>query len=117
MPKRNGQGIELLADPTRRAIIALLALQVGLTSMGLQPSKIAKEISRSRPATSRQLRLLHKAGLVSARKHFVDGRRVVYFIEPRRLGQITAWLVGTELARAFPPTPREEVGDPSDDVV
>ena len=28
MPKRNGLGIELLADPTRRQIIAVLALVV-----------------------------------------------------------------------------------------
>jgi len=108
MPKRNGTGIDLLADPTRRAIVALLALGVG------QPSKIALEIGRSRPATSRQLRLLHKAGLISVRHHYVDGRRVVYFIDPKRHGQITAWLAGTEVGRAFPPTPRDEVADPSD---
>lgn len=108
MPKRNGHGIELLADPTRRGIVALLALGVG------QPSKIAMEIGRSRPATSRQLRLLHRAGLISVRHHYLDGRRVVYFIDPQRLGQITAWLAGTEVGRAFPPTPRENVPDPSD---
>lgn len=108
MPKRTGQGIDLLADPTRRAIVALLALGVG------QPSKIAKEIGRSRPATSRQLRLLHKAGLITVRRHYVDGRRVVYYLEQRRHGQITAWLAGTEVGRPFPPTPREEVADPSD---
>lgn len=108
MPKRNGHGIDLLADPTRRAIVALLALGVG------QPSMVAREIGRSRPATSRQLRILHKAGLISVRHHYVDGRRVVYFIEPRRLGQITAWLAGTEVGRAFPPTPRDDVPDPSD---
>ena len=85
--------------------------------MGLQPSRIAKEIGRSRPATSRQLRILHRAGLISVRKHWVDGRRVVYFIDPRKLGQITAWLAGTEVGRAFPPTPRDELVDPSDSVV
>ncbi len=117
MPKRNGKGIELLADPTRRAIVALLALEAGKPNMGRQPSMIAREIGRSRPATSRQLRLLREAGLISVRQHFVDGRRVVYFIDPRRLGQITAWLAGTELARAFPPNPREDVADPSDSSV
>jgi DNA-binding MarR family transcriptional regulator len=91
MPKRNGQGIELLADPTRR-----LALNCG------RPAKIAKEIGLSRPATSRQLRLLHKAGLISRRQGWVDRRQAIYFIEPRNLGQITAWLVGTEVGRRFP---------------
>ena len=99
MPKRNGQGIDLLADPTRRRIVALLALGLG------QPSKLAKEIGLSRPATSRQLRLLQSAGLILVRQHYFDRRRLVYFIEPRRLGQITAWLAGTEVGRAFPTTP------------
>jgi DNA-binding transcriptional ArsR family regulator len=108
MPKRNGNGIELLADPTRRAIVALIALGVG------QPAKIAREIGRSRPATSRQLRLLLEAGLISVRNHYVDGRKVVYFIEPIRHGQITAWLAGTEVGRSFPPTPRDDIPDPSD---
>jgi DNA-binding transcriptional ArsR family regulator len=116
MPKRNGTGIELLADPTRRSIVVALALCAGKTSMGLKPSKIAREISRSRPATSRQLRLLRQAGLISVRRHFVDGRSVVYFIEPGQLGRITAWLAGTEVARVFPPTPRDELNDPSDGV-
>ncbi|MEO6350230.1 MAG: metalloregulator ArsR/SmtB family transcription factor [Candidatus Limnocylindrales bacterium] len=107
MPKRNGHGIDLLADPTRRGIVALIALGIG------QPAKIAKEIGRSRPATSRQVRILFEAGLVSVRRGYADGRRVVYFIDPRRLGQITAWLAGTEVGRAFPPTPRD-LGDPTD---
>jgi DNA-binding transcriptional ArsR family regulator len=95
MPKRNGHGIDLLADPTRRAIVALLALNVG------QPTRIAKEIGRSRSATSRQLRLLREAGLISVRRHFLDKRSFTYFIDPRTLGQITAWLAGTEVGRAF----------------
>jgi hypothetical protein len=60
----------------------------------------------SRPAITRQLRLLQQAELVSVRRHYADKRRRVYFIEPRRLGQITAWLAGTEVGRAFPPDRR-----------
>jgi DNA-binding transcriptional ArsR family regulator len=114
MPKRNGQGIELLADPTRRAIVALLALHVA--TMGMSASRIAKAIDRSRPATSRQLRLLHEAGLVRVRKDFIDGRKVLYFLETRKLGQITAWLAGTEVGRAFPLPPAPEVPDLRDGV-
>ena len=111
MPKRNGKGIELLADPTRRSIVALLALGFG------RPSKVATAIGLSRPATSRQLRSLRQAGLIAARRHFVDRRRVVYFIDPRRLGQITAWLAGTEVGRAFPPDPQGSNLDHSDGFV
>jgi DNA-binding transcriptional ArsR family regulator len=57
MPKRMAQGIELLADPTRRRIMGLIALHPR------RPSGIAAEIGLSRPATSRQLRLLREAGL------------------------------------------------------
>lgn len=113
MPKRNGQGIDLLADPTRRAIVALLALAVGELRLGY-PSRIAREIGRSRPATSRQLRILREAGLISVRRNYLDGRRVEYFIDPKRLGQIAAWLAGTEVGRAFPHSPRPERPDRSD---
>ena len=102
MPRRNGTGIDLLADPTRRRLVALIAL----TQYG-QPTKLAKQIGLSRPATSRQLRILAEAGLIRSRRDMSDGRKVVYSIEPRRMGQIMAWLAGTEVGREFhepPPT-------------
>ena len=96
MPKRNGQGIDLLADPTRRRIVALLALGTG------HPSDIATELGLSPQAISRQLGILRRAGLITVRRGYVDRRWLLYFIEPRRLGQIAAWLAGTEVGRAFP---------------
>ncbi|CAN5537113.1 hypothetical protein BH23CHL6_BH23CHL6_07970 [soil metagenome] len=105
MPKRNGSGIDLLADPTRRRIVALLALE------DRRPSRLATEIGLSWPATSRQLRLLQRAGLINARRGYADRRIVVYFIEPKRLGQIAAWLAGTEVGRTFAPPPPPEVRD------
>ena len=93
MPKRNGAGIELLADPTRRRIIALLAVR------SLRPSTIAHEIGLSRPATSRQLRLLREAGLVKATRALFDRRSILYTIDPLYHGPITAWLAGTGVAR------------------
>jgi DNA-binding transcriptional ArsR family regulator len=108
VPKRNGKGIELLADPTRREIIALLAVGTGA------PSKIAKKMGRSRPATSRQLRILHEAGLIRFRHDYVDGRSRVYDINPLMLRRITAWLAGTEVGRAFPELAGEQHVDASD---
>jgi predicted transcriptional regulator len=96
MPRRNGTGIDLLADPTRRRIVALLALE------DRRPSKLAEVIGLSRPATTRQLRLLQRAGLIESRRSYVDRRKVTYYITPQRLGQIAAWLAGTEVGRAFP---------------
>lgn len=97
MPGRRGEGIALLADPTRRRIIALLAVNP------LQPSVIASRIGLSRPATSRQLRLLRDAGLVRRLRFRVDGRSTLYDIEPRSLGPITAWLAGTDVGRPVRP--------------
>ncbi|MEX1170484.1 MAG: metalloregulator ArsR/SmtB family transcription factor [Chloroflexota bacterium] len=93
MPKRNGPGIELLADPTRRRIVAALALRPR------RPSSLAAEIGLSRPATTRQLHLLRDAGLVRSGRSTADGRAILFALEPRRHGVITAWLAGTEIGR------------------
>jgi DNA-binding transcriptional ArsR family regulator len=105
MSARNGVGIDLLADPTRRRMVALIAIGIG------KPSKLAVELGVSRPAVSRQLRLLRHASLVTWRPGYVDRRSRLYFIEPKRLGQIMAWLVGTEVGRAFPAIPRSHSPD------
>jgi DNA-binding transcriptional ArsR family regulator len=93
VPKRNGQGIELLADRTRRRIIASLALRPR------RPSILALEIGLSRPATTRQLHLLRDAGLIRSSRSPIDGRTILFSIEQRQHGRITAWLAGTEIAR------------------
>lgn len=94
MPKRNGEGIALLADPTRRRIVAAIAIR------RRRPAELASEIGRSRPAITRQLNILSKAGLIEGRRSMIDGRGVLYGIDPERHGQITAWLLGTELVRS-----------------
>ena len=93
MPRRNGPGIELLADPTRRRIIAVLAIRPW------RPSMLAAELGLGRPVTSRQLRLLEGAGLIVSFRSLADGRVVVYHVDPRQHGPITAWLAGTEIAK------------------
>lgn len=100
MPRRNGQGIELLADPTRRRLMAALALRPR------RPSGLAQELGLSRPATSRQLHLLRDAGLVRSSRSMADRRALLFSIDPRNHGQITAWLAGTEIGR---PTTRTNV--------
>jgi DNA-binding transcriptional ArsR family regulator len=88
MPNRNGPGIELLADPTRRQIIAVLALGPR------RPTSLANEIGLSRAATTRQLLLLRDAGLVRTMPSYLDRRTVLYGIDPSSRGPITAWLAG-----------------------
>jgi DNA-binding transcriptional ArsR family regulator len=93
MSKRNGVGIELLADPTRRRPIALIAINP------CRPSTLARELGLSRPATTRQLGLLRDAGFVKVGRSRADGRVRLYWVDPWRHGVITAWLAGTEIGR------------------
>jgi len=102
VPKHNGSGIDLLADPTRRRLIAALAVRPR------RPSSLAHEIGLSRPATTRQLRLLREAGLIRSSRFMGDGRSILLSIDPRVHGQITAWLAGTEIGR---PTTRTNKGE------
>lgn len=92
VPRRNGAGVALLADPTRRAIVAILALRPR------RPSELARDLGLSRPAMSRQLGLLADAGLISGQPVPGDRRVTLYTIDPGRHGVITAWLAGTEIA-------------------
>ena len=97
MPARNGQGIELLADPTRRRIIALIAGRVR------RPTDMAAALEISQPAVSRQLRLLLLAGLIRWRWSLLDRRSRDYFIEPSMQAPIMAWLAGVDLRNARAP--------------
>jgi len=72
-----------LSDPTRRAILARLAL--GETSV----SELAKPFDMSLPAVSKHLKVLERAGLI------VRGREAQWRpcrIEPRALKDIDDWL-------------------------
>jgi DNA-binding transcriptional ArsR family regulator len=72
-----------LADPTRRAILARLAL--GEASV----MELAKPFAMSLPAVSKHLRVLERAGLI-ARSREAQWRPCR--IEPRPLKEVDAWL-------------------------
>lgn len=91
MPRRNGSGIAVLADPTRLRLIALIAVRPR------RSSALARELRIGRPATSRHLKVMCDAGLIEWRPSLIDGRWRVYAIRPSRHGAITAWLAGTEI--------------------
>jgi hypothetical protein len=96
MPRRAAEGIELLADPTRRQIVALIANRV------CHPADIAAAIQLRRPAVSRQLRLLTDAGLLRWRWSRIDLRSREYFIDPAMQPAIIAWLAGVDLRNVRP---------------
>lgn len=68
-----------LADPTREAIVRLLA--EGDRAVG----DIAQQLPVSRPAVSKHLRLLEQSGLV---RHDPAGTRNIYSLEPQALAEL-----------------------------
>lgn len=74
-----------LADPTRRAILARLAL--GDATVG----ELARPFAMSQPAVSRHLRVLEAAGLISRGR---DAQRRPCRLEARCLADANGWLEG-----------------------
>lgn len=88
--------MELLADPTRRRILGLIAGTVR------RPADIATAIGLSRPAVSRQLRLLTEAGMLRWTCSRLDLRSRIYMIDPAWEGPIITWLAGVDLRNVRP---------------
>jgi len=74
-----------LADPTRRAILARLAL--GEASV----NELAEPFEMSQPAISRHLRVLEDAGLISTAQ---DAQRRPRRLEAAPLAEASAWIEG-----------------------
>ena len=72
-----------LADPTRRAILARLAL--GETSV----TDLAKPFAMSMPAVSKHLKVLESAGLITRSR---EAQWRPCRIEPRALKEVDDWL-------------------------
>jgi DNA-binding transcriptional ArsR family regulator len=74
---------QAIADPTRRAIIALIALQ----PMNL--NAIADNFDVSRPAISQHIKILNECGLIGIRK---EGRERVCEARLDELNEVTDWI-------------------------
>ena len=72
-----------LADPTRRAILARLAL--GQASV----AELAEPFEMSQPAISKHLKVLERAGLISRGQ---EAQRRPRRLRAEPLGQVTEWL-------------------------
>jgi DNA-binding transcriptional ArsR family regulator len=79
----NANAFAALADPTRRAVFE------GLKSGPKAVGDLASTLPVTRPAVSQHLQVLKEAGLVTDQ---ADGRRRVYRIDPKGLGQMRTWL-------------------------
>jgi len=75
-----------LADPTRRGVIDLLSRKPR------RASEIADALSATRPAMSRHLRVLRRAGLVREHELEHDARARVYQLERWPFEELSGWL-------------------------
>lgn len=74
---------QAIADPTRRAIIVLIAWQA------MTPNAIAEHFDTSRQAVSKHLRILSECDLVKQEQR---GREIFYTLEVEKMKQIDQWL-------------------------
>lgn len=75
--------LQVLAEPSRQSILDLL--RDGERPVG----DLVARLGLSQPATSKHLRVLREAGLVTVR---VDAQRRLYRIRPEPLAELDAWL-------------------------
>jgi DNA-binding transcriptional ArsR family regulator len=74
---------QAIADPTRRAIITLIALHA------MTPNAIADNFQSTRQAISKHLRILTECELV---KQEQEGREIYYSLEIDKMKEIDKWL-------------------------
>jgi DNA-binding transcriptional ArsR family regulator len=74
---------QAIADPTRRAIISLLAIQA------MTPNALADEFSSTRQAISKHLRVLSECEIVKSTHH---GREIKYHLVSGKMKEVDHWL-------------------------
>lgn len=74
---------QAIADPTRRAIITLVALQA------MTPNAIAEHFNTTRQAVSKHLQVLTACELVKQKQ---QGRKIYYQLEIHKMKEIDKWL-------------------------
>jgi DNA-binding transcriptional ArsR family regulator len=74
---------QAIADPTRRSIIALIALHA------MTPNAIAENFNATRQSVSKHLRILTECEVV---KQEQQGREIYYSLEIEKMKEIDIWL-------------------------
>ena len=74
---------QAIADPTRRAIICLIAVQV------MTPNALAEHFHTSRQAVSKHIKILTECELVKQEQR---GREIYYSLEIQKMKEIDKWL-------------------------
>jgi len=74
---------QAIADPTRRAILALLALQA------MTPNALAEHFNSSRQAVSKHIKILTECEVVKQQQ---NGREIYYHFNAKKMKEIDLWL-------------------------
>ncbi|WP_073080020.1 ArsR/SmtB family transcription factor [Chitinophaga jiangningensis] len=74
---------QAIADPTRRAIILLIAAQA------MTPNAIAAHFDMTRQAVSKHLQILAECELVTPAQ---SGREIIYELNGTKMGEVDKWL-------------------------
>jgi DNA-binding transcriptional ArsR family regulator len=75
---------QAIADPTRRTILGLIALQA------MTPNALAEHFDSSRQAVSKHIQILTECNLVTQEQ---SGREIYYHINPKKMKEIADWLL------------------------
>ena len=74
---------QAIADPTRRAILGLLALQA------MTPGAIAENFNSSRQTISKHIQILTECELL---KQTQSGREIHYHFNPQKMKEVADWV-------------------------
>ena len=74
---------QAIADPTRRAILTLIAIQA------LTPNAMAEKFDMSRQAVSKHIKVLQECELVKPEQ---SGREIYYHFNAKKMQEIDNWL-------------------------
>lgn len=74
---------QAIADPTRRAILVLIA------SQSMTPNMLASHFDSSRQAVSKHIQILTECELVKQKQ---DGREIYYQLNTTKMKEIDKWL-------------------------
>jgi DNA-binding transcriptional ArsR family regulator len=74
---------QAIADPTRRAILTLIAIQA------MTPNALAEHFDSSRQAVSKHIKILTECQLV---KQEQTGREIYYHLNPKKMKEVSDWL-------------------------
>ncbi|MGC4100944.1 ArsR/SmtB family transcription factor [Ferruginibacter sp.] len=74
---------QAIADPTRRAILVLIAVHA------MTPNAIAEHFSITRQSISKHLRILSECDLLAQKQ---DGREIFYELKIDRMNEVDTWL-------------------------